>query len=710
MKIIPIAGLILFGALCLNSDGGSVYFDTDTLTLRDGNSVSVNEFGGASVSFKRGADQIATLELNGSAIMSNGDIITLRGGDPGRIIVKGNFQMLPGSLIFAGALASEASAGGGAGARPSVGGQAGDGAGYATLDSAVHPAFSGGIPGGQGTSTINNGRAGQSGVGGNDGGRGGTGVSNVGGNGYNSPGSAAQAARDSLGGSPGFGAEIGGGGGFPGLGSDGADGQPGFPGSLGAFGRGGQVGQGGFGGRYLESEIPRLIGGGGGSSGASGGGGGGGASGSGGGGAGGGSADSGFFTTANGSRGGFGGAGGAGASGTKGGAGGAGGTGGGAVEIIVEGHALFAGGVSVRGGKGSPGGVVPVTAVSGSSGIAGENALSGQTIGSLKGGDGGKGGMGGKGGSGGLGGNGGGGGGGAGGTIILRYADARFSATWLPSIFGGQGAPGAGKGSDGRLYPIQDQMVSKPGELVSTKSFEKGYESGTHDLTLRTFPGGTLRLAGAGSPLALEQIVDAGLELFEEETRYRISSGDDLKQFYRAEVGVFQSVATPVFTDNFEIDQGWTLGGSLPVGAVGYQLGVPSSGPGAAVQGSQCFGTRLAGSYANFTVSTLTSPLIDLAGKSDLVLSYWEWWSLEDHFDTVTLELLAEDNSVIKVLVSAFPRDPATSDRFEAKWIRRVIPMPDNQGQVRLRFTFRSDGSGTDAGHYLDLVSIYEVP
>ena len=64
-----------------------------------------------------------------------------------------------------------------------------------------------------------------------------------------------------------------------------------------------------------------------------------------------------------------------------------------------------------------------------------------------------------------------------------------------------------------------------------------------------------------------------------------------------------------MFSDDFESGaEGWTHGGSQNE----WELGTPTTGPGAASSGSNVYGTDLDGNFEANTDAWLQSPVIDL--------------------------------------------------------------------------------------------------
>ena len=83
--------------------------------------------------------------------------------------------------------------------------------------------------------------------------------------------------------------------------------------------------------------------------------------------------------------------------------------------------------------------------------------------------------------------------------------------------------------------------------------------------------------------------------------------------------------AAVVFSEGFESGLGsWSVDNGV------WQVGVPTAGPAACYEGTQCAGTILDGDYEPNTDSRLVSPTIDLPTLSlvgeELHLRFWTWF------------------------------------------------------------------------------------
>jgi hypothetical protein len=154
---------------------------------------------------------------------------------------------------------------------------------------------------------------------------------------------------------------------------------------------------------------------------------------------------------------------------------------------------------------------------------------------------------------------------------------------------------------------------------------------------------------------------------------------------------------------------GWTLTGT-------WQCGVPSNvGPPSAFVGTQVIATRVAANYFNsqtYTGATATSPSIDLSGSPFPTLTWRMWVETEGGtFDGVNLKISTDGGATYTVLDTVSPPYPLTIAGEPAwggfqqglGWQVFQANLAAYVGQVvRLRFSFRSDSSGSAPGIYVD--------
>lgn len=175
------------------------------------------------------------------------------------------------------------------------------------------------------------------------------------------------------------------------------------------------------------------------------------------------------------------------------------------------------------------------------------------------------------------------------------------------------------------------------------------------------------------------------------------------------------SVGDRIWGEGFEgaCPFGWTFGGD-------WQCGTPTSGPGVAYSGSQCIATNLSGNYSNnqaWATAVADSPAIDLSTAGAPHLSFRGWVHTEgSSYDGFNLKLSTDCVNYALVANPSIPYnltvggEPAWGGNFSAQgWHEVTVDLSSYAGQtVCLRFAFRTDGSATYAGVYLDDVMFIE--
>jgi hypothetical protein len=166
----------------------------------------------------------------------------------------------------------------------------------------------------------------------------------------------------------------------------------------------------------------------------------------------------------------------------------------------------------------------------------------------------------------------------------------------------------------------------------------------------------------------------------------------------------FQSASTMsvVFFEDFESGLGgWSADNGI------WEVGPPSSGPGAAFEGMDVGATVLGGNYPDHTRSRLVSPPIDLPAAGlgeEIVLRFWHWFAIH-----------GTDEGQVQVAEEVSPgvwtdwTTLATHVVASAVWTNTLVDLSAFAGKtVRIAFRLNQDQvfQGTNAGWYVDLVTV----
>ncbi|MEJ7730403.1 MAG: putative Ig domain-containing protein [Polyangiaceae bacterium] len=156
--------------------------------------------------------------------------------------------------------------------------------------------------------------------------------------------------------------------------------------------------------------------------------------------------------------------------------------------------------------------------------------------------------------------------------------------------------------------------------------------------------------------------------------------------------------------------ESWTLAGD-------WECGTPSGvGPAAAHGGTGVMGTVIDGNYNNNNTwagnVAADSPTINLANADEPILSFWAWIDTEGStYDGVNLKVSTDNGVTWSLVTGVTPAYNLTVDgqqvwgghQATAGWQRYIVPMSAYVGQqIKLRFQFRTDGSGVYPGFYVD--------
>ncbi|WP_157370366.1 choice-of-anchor J domain-containing protein [Vulgatibacter incomptus] len=152
-----------------------------------------------------------------------------------------------------------------------------------------------------------------------------------------------------------------------------------------------------------------------------------------------------------------------------------------------------------------------------------------------------------------------------------------------------------------------------------------------------------------------------------------------------------------------------------------WQCGTPTTvGPSACHSAPGCIGTNLSGNYRDnlpWGSTVADSPVIDLTDADDPILSFWAWVRTEASYDAFNVKVSTNGGATWSLLTGVNRAYDGTvagelswgGDRTAQGWELYKVDLGAYAGQtIRLRFAFRSDGSGNYAGVYIDDLAIGE--
>ncbi len=189
--------------------------------------------------------------------------------------------------------------------------------------------------------------------------------------------------------------------------------------------------------------------------------------------------------------------------------------------------------------------------------------------------------------------------------------------------------------------------------------------------------------------------------------RFEVSNldGDSVSSAPRTALSAFG--VDVAFDDAFETSLGWQAGAAGDTATSGQWVRVDPNGTTAqpeddhTVNGTQCFvtGQGVPGGAAGAAdvdngITTLTSPVLNLAGRPEAIIEYWYWYSNNlggaPNADSMPVSI-SNDNGATWTLVE----DISTNN---AAWTFRSFRVADfvaPTAQVRVRFVARDLGSGS---------------
>ncbi|MCP3873649.1 MAG: hypothetical protein GY699_10905 [Desulfobacteraceae bacterium] len=164
---------------------------------------------------------------------------------------------------------------------------------------------------------------------------------------------------------------------------------------------------------------------------------------------------------------------------------------------------------------------------------------------------------------------------------------------------------------------------------------------------------------------------------------------------------------TPTFTGDFESGQGhWSADRGV------WQIGTPTSGPGACYDGVNCAGTVLEGNYPGHADSRLISAAVKLNpvfGDQELHLRFWNWFSYSTYdYGQVQVSLLDEGNGIWTDWEGIGTSVSSTS----GGWNLKDVDLTDYAGKtIRIAFFHYVDRNqynqaSESTGWYIDNITI----
>ena len=134
-----------------------------------------------------------------------------------------------------------------------------------------------------------------------------------------------------------------------------------------------------------------------------------------------------------------------------------------------------------------------------------------------------------------------------------------------------------------------------------------------------------------------------------------------------------------------------------------WEWGTPIGWPNGCASGNRCWGTNLGGNYANNADQSLYSPVIDLSGLTDTVVTarWWQAWDIESPpWDEASVDVSINGDLWSRIWSSA------TTDT-SSDWTEMSYDISDAAGgSVQFRWRVVSESTITYEGMYVDDVTI----
>jgi hypothetical protein len=172
--------------------------------------------------------------------------------------------------------------------------------------------------------------------------------------------------------------------------------------------------------------------------------------------------------------------------------------------------------------------------------------------------------------------------------------------------------------------------------------------------------------------------------------------------WYIDDLELWRGVPTLVQPESFELGLGdWTTDGGL------WQIGLPTSGPGAAHDGQLLAATVLDGNYPRETDSNLISPeftVPNLPPGQLVQLHFWQWYSYSNDFGRVYIRHKDASAQTWTDTLLATPAMPSSSSNW-APISTDLSPYKGEQAHILFNHTAGGDGN-VGPGWYIDQVEV----
>jgi|GEM_PF-2557438 len=194
-------------------------------------------------------------------------------------------------------------------------------------------------------------------------------------------------------------------------------------------------------------------------------------------------------------------------------------------------------------------------------------------------------------------------------------------------------------------------------------------------------------------------------------------------------------IGAPLYTDSFEPDSanGWmfmnageTFNTAGLEGENLWEVGVPTSGPGAAQDGIHVLSTNLAGNYDNNQLMAVKSLVVEVLNNK-AAFSYWHYFGYESGIDGYNVWASTDDGDSWEILtpLGGYPRNVSAYNGYFSQsyvgftgsitgWQEVFVPLGDYYTEdertfVNIAFLHTTDVSVTNVGAYIDNISFYEA-